>query len=94
MPGPPLADVFARIWRLHQAGEHEESRRCFNRLLPVLELSSRTPDTFLYVQKELLRRAGIFSSYRLRRPCEPPDPLLAGEIDDAVSGMDAVIVNS
>lgn len=85
VPGPALVEVFAHVWRAHDRGDREAARLAFNRLHPLLGLFARTPDSFFLVQKEVLRMAGIFESSRLRQPCEALDPLLPGEIRDALA---------
>jgi 2-keto-3-deoxy-L-arabinonate dehydratase len=81
MPGPSLADVFSRIWSLHRAGRREEARLVSSRLLPILTLSLRSLDTFLHVEKEILRRRGVLTSARLRAPASKADAGLFAELD-------------
>jgi 4-hydroxy-tetrahydrodipicolinate synthase len=81
MPGPALADSFQRVWRLFQTGRPEAARREFERLLPVLVVALRSMDTFLFVEKEILRRRGVLSSSRIRLPVSPPEPTLLAELD-------------
>ena len=52
---------------------------------PLLVLSARTADTFLYTQKEILHRRGIIPSARLRAPSERIDADLARELDVLLS---------
>jgi dihydrodipicolinate synthase/N-acetylneuraminate lyase len=80
MPGAALADAFVRVWSLHRAGRREEARREFDRLLPLLVLGTRSLDTFLFVEKEILRRRGVFSTAHLRLPSPPAEPELAAEL--------------
>src|SRR4029450_9279641 len=42
-----------------RAGNPPAPRPLFNRYPPLLTLSARTTDTFLFTQKEILRRRGI-----------------------------------
>jgi 2-keto-3-deoxy-L-arabinonate dehydratase len=90
MPGAALADAFLRVWRLHQAERRKEARREFDRLLPLLVLGTRTLDTFLFVEKEILRRRGVFSTARLRLPAQPPDPELRAELDKLLDTLDVL----
>ena len=87
IPGPAFAARFVTIWRDYVAGRHSAAFEGLASLLPALTLSSRGTDTFLYVQKELLRRKGVLGSARLRRPCEPFDPRLDHEIAGAVAAL-------
>jgi 4-hydroxy-tetrahydrodipicolinate synthase len=88
IPGAAFPEVFVRVWELHRGGQRDEARRLFNRYLPLLSLSSRDLDTFLVVQKEILRRGNILRTARLRSPCAPPDALLLAELDALLSELD------
>ncbi|MGH2558001.1 MAG: dihydrodipicolinate synthase family protein [Thermomicrobiales bacterium] len=81
IPGAALPEFFIAVWRHAQAGQLAEARSTFNRFLPLLTLSARTADTFLFTQKEILRRRGILPSARLRAPCEPLDPAFLREVE-------------
>jgi 2-keto-3-deoxy-L-arabinonate dehydratase len=81
MPGAALADAFLRVWTLHRAGRREDARREFERLLPLLVLGLRSMDTFLFVEKEILRRRGVFSTAHLRLPAPPVEPALVAELE-------------
>jgi dihydrodipicolinate synthase/N-acetylneuraminate lyase len=88
MPGAALADAFIRIWRLHRADRRKEARREFDRLLPLLVLGTRSLDTFLFVEKEILRRRGVFSTSCLRLPALPPEAELAAELERLLVALD------
>ena len=88
MPGAALADSFIAIWRLHRADRRKEARREFERLLPLLVLGTRSLETFLFVEKEILRRRGVFSTARLRLPAPPPEVELRAELDKLLEGLD------
>jgi 2-keto-3-deoxy-L-arabinonate dehydratase len=87
MPGAALADAFMRIWTLHRGDHRKEARREFDRLLPLLVLGTRSLDTFLFVEKEILRRRGVFSTARLRLPAVPADPELGAELDKLLDAL-------
>jgi 2-keto-3-deoxy-L-arabinonate dehydratase len=88
MPGAALADAFLRIWKLYRADRRQDARREFDRLLPLLVLGTRSLDTFLFVEKEILRRRGVFSTARLRLPALPPEPELGAELDRLLDALD------
>jgi 2-keto-3-deoxy-L-arabinonate dehydratase len=88
MPGAALADAFLRIWKLYRADRRQDARREFDRLLPLLVLGTRSLDTFLFVEKEILRRRGVFSTARLRLPALPPEPELGAELDRLLDAVD------
>jgi len=63
MPGAGFADIQAQIWEWYRAGKKKEARDLFGRMLmmAVLELH-----TGYVVQKEILRRRGVFRSVQMR----------------------------
>ncbi len=63
MAGAGLADIQAEIWDLFQAGKKKESRDLFLKFLPAALLERRT--TYV-LQKEILRRRGIFKTVVMR----------------------------
>jgi len=63
MAGAGLADIQAKIWDLFQAGKKKESRDLFLRFLPAAVLERRT--TYV-LQKEILKRRGVFKTVKMR----------------------------
>ncbi len=61
--GAMYADIYARLWELHEAGKHEELRDLFGRLLLMLNLDRTIPGIRLYV----LKARGIFKTTMSRR---------------------------
>src|SRR5262245_20532465 len=90
MPGAALADAFMRVWRLYRADRRREARREFDRLLPLLVLGTRSLDTFLFIEKEILRRRGVFSTALHRLPAPPPEPELEAELDKLLDTLDVL----
>lgn len=80
MIGCAYPDAFVDIWRLAQAGDTEEAEEKFLRLLPILAFGEGL-DTFIWGQKRLLSRYGVFGTDVLRRPSTPVDPILKNEWD-------------
>ena len=64
MAGAGLADIQAEVWDLYHAGKHTEARDLFLRFLPAAVLERRTG---FVLQKEILRRRGIFKTVTMRR---------------------------
>ena len=88
MPGPAFTDHFSRIWSLFSEGHVRESRQLFHALLPILVLTQRSLDTFLFTEKEVLTRNGVFASAKLRAPAPDPDAALVGEIETLLRELD------
>lgn len=63
MAGAGLADIQSEIWDLFQAGKKKESRDLFLKFLPSAVLERRTS---YVIQKEMLRRRGIFKTTVMR----------------------------
>ena len=61
--GAMYADVYARLWELHEAGRQDELRDLFGRLLLMLNLDRTIPGIRLYV----LQKRGIFKTTKSRR---------------------------
>ncbi len=63
MPGAGFADIQAKIWEWYQAGKKKEARDLFAKMLmmAVLELH-----TGYVLQKEILRRRGVFETVVMR----------------------------
>jgi dihydrodipicolinate synthase/N-acetylneuraminate lyase len=87
IPGAALPELFVAVWQAFRDGRNAEGRALFNRFLPLLNLSGRSTDTFLFVQKEILRRRGILPNARLRTPSERIDPLFIGELDAMLADL-------
>ena len=87
IPGAALPEFFIGIWWHFRAGRLAEARSGFNRFLPLLALSARTADTFLFTQKEILRRRGILPSARLRAPSERIDADFLRELETMLSEL-------
>lgn len=64
MAGAGLADIQAEIWDLFHAGKKQESHTLFQKFLLSAVLERRV--TFV-IQKEILRRRGIFKTTVMRR---------------------------
>jgi 4-hydroxy-tetrahydrodipicolinate synthase len=63
MAGAGLADIQAAIWDLYQEGKKKEARDLFAKFLMAAVLERRT--TYV-LQKEILRRRGIFKTVVMR----------------------------
>ena len=56
--GTPYADVFARLWSLHQQNKLPDQRELFSKLLLMLNLDERIPGVRPYI----LKKRGIFKT--------------------------------
>jgi 4-hydroxy-tetrahydrodipicolinate synthase len=63
MPGAGFADIQAQIWDWYQAGKKKEARDLFGKMLMMAVLEQSV--TYV-VQKEILRRRGIFKTTWMR----------------------------
>ncbi len=81
--GAMYGDVYARLWELQQAGQEEQLRDCFSKLLLMLNLDSTIPGVRLYV----LQRRGIFKTTRSRRGNYQFLPYQVAEIEYRLAGL-------
>jgi dihydrodipicolinate synthase/N-acetylneuraminate lyase len=87
VPGAGFPEVFIDVWQAFRAGRVDDARKAFGRALPLIHLSLRSGETFLWIQKECLRRRGILRTADLRAPSAPVDPELSAELDDALGDL-------
>ena len=81
--GAMYADIYARLWELHEAGKQEELRDLFGRLLLMLNLDRTIPGIRLYV----LQARGIFKTTKSRRGDYAFTP---DQIDEIEYRLDAI----
>jgi len=82
MPGPAAAlCCFCDAWDLLQRGEERAAFQRYLRHLPLIQWSLTHFGRFLYLEKEILRRAGTFANARFRPPYEPPDDYELREVE-------------
>jgi 4-hydroxy-tetrahydrodipicolinate synthase len=63
MPGAGFADIQAQIWDWYDSGEKKKARDLFGKMLMMAVLEQHTG---YVVQKEILRRRGIFKTVQMR----------------------------
>jgi dihydrodipicolinate synthase/N-acetylneuraminate lyase len=87
MPGCAYADIFVSVWDAFTSDDLAAARRALHRALPLLLYANQSFTAFVGTQKELLRRAGVIGSARLRAPAEPVTDEMyeefAGLLEDA-----------
>jgi dihydrodipicolinate synthase/N-acetylneuraminate lyase len=77
MPGSPYADLYAQIWDLYQAGEHQRARDLFSKLLLMTNLDEQVPGTRQYMMK----KRGVFKTMVSRQREVRLSPAAMQEID-------------
>ncbi len=95
IPGAALPELFLAIHRAFEAGRKADARALFNRFAPLGYLTWRSTDTFLFTQKEILRRRGIIPNANMRAPSEAIDPTYMRELDTLLGelGIDQLGAN-
>ena len=63
MPGAGFADIQSQIWDWYQAGKKKQARDLFGKMLMMAVLEQSTG---YVLQKEILRRRGIFTTLAMR----------------------------
>jgi 4-hydroxy-tetrahydrodipicolinate synthase len=87
IPGAALPELFLAVFRAFRDGRHAEARALFHRFAPLSYLAWRSTDTFLFTQKELLRRRGIISNTHMRAPSEAIEPAYLAEFETLLSDL-------
>lgn len=87
VPGAGFVEPFIEVWKTYQTGDEAAARRAFGRLQPLIGLSLRSSDAFLWIQKECLRRRGVLRSANLREPSAAFDPDLSLELNDLLTDL-------
>lgn len=78
MPACQVTDIHVDIWNLIEAGEMEQARALFNRLLPLLNMEWMFS---IALYKEVLRRRGVFETAVCRAAPAQLDALDLRELD-------------
>lgn len=81
IPGAAMPELFISIYQDFRAGRPNRARRRFNAYLPLANLAARSLDTFLFTQKEILRRRGVIAKSNMRTPWEEVDRTFLVELD-------------
>jgi 4-hydroxy-tetrahydrodipicolinate synthase len=71
MPGCSLPGIFVEISDLFYSGQIEKARTLFQRVLPLLTFQLTSLDSFIEIQKILLKRMQVFSTSFCREPHTP-----------------------
>ena len=88
MPWPSTPEVFVTIWDQWQAGDQAAAIATFERkLLPILRVSSTGLRLGHAINKEILRRRGIFTSAHVRAPSDPLDDLTERELVETLERL-------
>ncbi|MCC7367168.1 MAG: dihydrodipicolinate synthase family protein [Chloroflexi bacterium] len=91
MPWPSTPEVFVKIWDQWQAGDKAGAQDTFERsLLPVLRVSSTGLRMGHAINKEILRRRGIFKTAHVRAPSDPLDALAQRELTETLERVGIV----
>lgn len=92
MPGCALPEMYVRLWELHEEGNDEGLWSLYTAALPLLTFQMSSLDTFVNVQKDLLHRAGVLSSPRLRSPGAPLPKIQKAWLDTILARAAAGVI--
>ena len=88
MPWPSTPEVFVTIWNRWQAGDRAGALATFEReLVPILRVSSTGLRLGHAINKEILKRRGIFKSAHVRAPSDPLDDLTERELAETLERL-------
>ena len=68
MPGCSLPGIFVEINELFKAGDTQKARTLYGLVLPLLTFQLTSLDTFIEIQKLLLKQLQIFTTAYCREP--------------------------
>lgn len=87
-PSSGMIDVFARVFDMYERGEREEAEEVFEGLRPMF--SARTGGHWLFKEKEILRRRGIFPTAltRITGDLVWPDEETKAAFDEAYAAIE------
>lgn len=71
IPGAEMVDVLAEVFGASRRGDRERAGPAFARLLPYLDFLVKHFDSFVAVEKEVLRARGVIGSSTVRSPAVP-----------------------
>lgn len=84
MPGAPYADLYVAVWEAWHAGRSQQAREIFSKLLLMLNCEQQVAGTRLYIMK----KRGVFKTWRSRRRNFEPSPEAIAEIDYHWAGVE------
>lgn len=88
MPWPSTPEVFVKIWDQWQAGDKAGALDTFERALqPILRVSSTGLRMGHAINKEILKRRGIFKTAHVRAPSDPLDDLAQQELMETLERL-------
>lgn len=91
MPWPSTPEVFVKIWDQWQAGDKAGALDTFERALqPILRVSSTGLRMGHAINKEILKRRGIFKTAHVRAPSDPLDALAQQELTETLERVGIV----
>jgi len=66
MPGVPICDLLAKVYKTHRKGDPQTAYELFSKLLPYIAFSLQDFELFLQMEKRLMVRRGLFKTARCR----------------------------
>ena len=91
MPGVPICDLLARVYKARQAGEDERAYDLFGALLPFISFTLQDFELFLQVEKRLLVHRGLFDGAHCRSLSLSPSQAVSAHIDFLIAQMTRVL---
>ncbi|MFN7923307.1 MAG: dihydrodipicolinate synthase family protein [Bryobacteraceae bacterium] len=89
MPGSPFSDIYVRVWDAWQAGDREQARAIFARLLLMINLDTVIPGTRQYIMK----RRGVFKTTVSRRQKVKLSAKAIEEIEFCFAGLEPYLTS-
>lgn len=74
IPGAEMVDGFVKVFGAMSRGNGGAARKEFRKLLPYLDFLTRNFESFVSVEKEVLKARGVIGDAAVREPCIPMKP--------------------
>lgn len=88
MPGSPLSDIYVAIDNAYNRGNVAEATSLFDRLLPLLNVITQSPEMAFYYGKRILQRRSIIETAATRQPAFTPDDHLDARFDSCYDAVE------
>ena len=73
MPGAALIKPYRMVYDAFSQGKEKEAFELFNRYLPHIHLMQRDIESFVAMEKLILKKRGIMTNSVCRKPANYPD---------------------
>ncbi len=88
IPGAEMTDLLVSVYDAARRGHTKQARTIFKTLLPYLDFLIQHFDSFVAVEKEVLRMRGVIRGSAVREPGVPLDWTAVAKLKNLLEAMD------